>query len=547
MVTFGFFPHSRKALALDNGTSSAGAVQTSALEVDYGGCDTICNDVFDSLAVASGQTAWDGKTTDFSSIDPKKCADACSTIDSASYPNSAHCFEAPTFSSSSSCSLPDQVLEALSADCATANKIAKGCKFFSSTVVQQCVVQQKAKTTWYWQEIIIGADAVTAAVCAPACVAQNSGLGAPSLAVCKKAAFVANGIEIIGSIAAMIGQGDGQGSTQGFRIAGLGIAGVGMATAIVGHGNAAAGSLGATTAAAGASVESARTDLVNVMGNYDNSPEGTQKWLLESKEGKAYDAALKDKDSVNEKVKGEQAKEDKAESCTTMAIALALGGIRLWSLMDAKGTAKEACTQAESLYSQALAAATAAGGDAVINPNNSVVVNSSDGSLTGTTASGAAMTVTEGVGGDKSIPSVSDIMSGEGFAASAEGQLLGQSGLGDVVQPLTGQLDRSALSKALSSGPSGFTQAALGGAGLTAAQAQAATALVKNAYDNAPKLASRIGGSFYASGGGGGKSGGGSSSSGGNPFASLMGGKGAGQGTNAMSWEIRANAATIPI
>jgi len=352
--------------------------------------------------------------------------------------------------------------------------------------------------------------------------------------VCKGASTAASAAELVGSLFVAGGgasSGHGAGSGAGFDIAaGIGGAAGGIVTGLATMGGkggwGAASNSGKGLTSVGATDRSGGTDLSGAT----HQPDGT--WVDSAGE-KISDpdqiAALNKDEAIN--------KEEQKESCMAMVISLALGGIRLWSMLDAKSTRKEACEQAESLYSQALAAATAAGGDAVINPNNSVVVNSSDGSLTGTTASGAAMTVTEGVGGDKSTPSVNDIISGEGFAATAEGQIMGPSGLAQAIAPLASQMDKNAFRKAIAGGPAGFTQAALGGVGINAEQAAAANAIVKNAYDNAPKLASRIGGSFYASGGGGGgKSGGGSSSSGGNPFASLMGGKGAGQGTDAMSF-----------
>jgi hypothetical protein len=217
--------------------------------------------------------------------------------------------------------------------------------------------------------------------------------------------------------------------------------------------------------------------------------------------------------------------EDQKESCISMAIALALGGIRVWSMLEASSTRKEACEQAESLYSQAFQAASDDGGaTTTINPNNPLVV-STDGSLTGTTATGSSFSVSEGVGGDTSAPSVSDILSGEGFAATAEGSLLGPSGLGNAIKPLAQQIQASgALKKAVNAGGvGGFVQSALGGLNPTPEQAQAAAAIAKSAFANAPKLAAKIGGGVTYSGGGSKSGGSGSSSNSSNPFGGMFG------------------------
>ena len=546
----------RAAWALDNGTSGAGSIQTSALEADYGGCEGSCSDVFEAMQAVSGEDTAQkkggkgsfkfGPANAFTDDDHKECANLCTATNSAVAPNGAHCFEAPTFTKG--CSLPDQVLRETGASCDIANKMAKGCKFYSSTLLGQCEVAYRATASNGHQEILLTLDAVAAGSCATACFSKA--VGPTFVPVCKGAALLASTAEIIGAIA--VGVSGGRSSGQEGRGAGFdwasGLGALGAAGGVVGM-----------TAVSGPAVVGAQQGVDSAVGQWkwgdkagykmENGvwkdaggnalPEDQQKLFNNTLDQQGDAGNFKEADYNKADQKLDEAKEDegKDESCISMAMYLALGGIRLWSMMDAKSTRKDACEQAESLYSQALAAATAAGGDVVINPNNSVVVNSSDGSLTGTTASGAAMTVTEGVGGDKSTPSVSDVMSGEGFAATAEGQTLGPSGLGQAIAPLASQMDKNAFRKAISGGPAGFTQAALGGVGINAEQAAAANAIVKNAYDNAPKLASRIGGSLYASGGGGGRSGGGSSSSsGGNPFASLMGGKSAGPGTDAMSF-----------
>ncbi len=533
--TIGFIP-APQVWALDNGTSGAGNVQTSALQADYGSCEDQCKKVFDSLTYASGGSeTWDGSTTDFA-VDAETCAAGCVTTDSANSPNGAHCFEAPTFTAEKVCSIPDQILghaKFKGLSCTQANKKIMGCKFYNSTLVQQCVVTQKAKKTWYWQEIIIGLDATTATVCAPACVSQTTPLAPASITACKGASFAATGVEIIASLGAMIWKGDGQGDKQGFRFAGMGLGALGMGAAAVGVGGAANASAPGLQKAADESLARAREDLVGVIDDPENRD--AVHWLFESEEGKKYQAAKAEKEGVNKKVAEKQKEEDQTEACVTAAIALVLGGIRLASYLDAQGTEKEACEQVSSLYSAAFAAAIASGGDSVINPNNSLVVSSSDGKLTGSTASGAAMSVTGGVGGDKSTPSVGDIMGGEGFAATAEGMLLGPSGLGNIVGPLASQIDRNAFRKAISRGPAGFTQAALGGVGLNAAQAQAANDIVKRANDKAPQLASKIGGSMYA-GGGGGSGSKVAASAGGSPFGGLFGAKSGPGGTDAMSF-----------
>ena len=543
-----FAPLGQGAWALDNGTSSAGSIQTSALQADYGGCDTVCKDVMSSMSAVSGEDkdAKQWNTGDapvplpFETAAHQLCGKLCAATDSASSPNGPRCFEEPTFTKG--CSLPDQVLDQAGiSSCEDANKKVKGCKFYNSTVATQCGVVQKATASNGYQETLLILDGVAAGLCATACWAEKTGVGATMYTVCKGASTAASAAELVGSIFVAGGgasSGHGAGSGAGFDIAaGIGGAAGGLATGV---GSAVWGQKGWNAAAENSDNLKTFGEVRNAQGKIETAGKDLRgytkndagQWV--GPDGKpaseSETAALNNDEAIN--------KEEQKESCMAMVISLALGGIRLWSMLDANSTRKEACEQAESLYSQSLAAAAAAGGDAVINPNNSVVVNSSDGSLTGTTASGAAMTVTEGVGGDKSTPSVNDIISGEGFAATAEGQIMGPSGLAKAVAPLANQVDKNAFRKAISAGPAGFTQAALGGVGLTSDQAAAANAIVKNAYDNAPKLASRIGGSLYASGGGGGgRSGGGSSSSGGgNPFASLMGGKGAGQGTDAMSF-----------
>ncbi len=513
------------AWAVDNGTSGAGNVQTSALQSDFGSCEESCSDVFAAVQSISGKDSsaenWTkgGFTTapanPFAAAHHEKCANLCSATDSANYPNAAHCFEEPTFTQG--CSLPDQVLRSdTSKSCETANKMSKGCKFYNSTLLGQCEVAYRATASNGYQETLLTLDAATAGVCATACWADKTGFGSSMHGACQVVGVAAGLFELAGSFAvageASSGH-DGRGA--GFDVAG----GIGGA-AIAANGLA---NLGWDKSLIGEVTEG------TFNGKAVKLDGGTWK---EVGEGETLGKAVRDQEGAKDAA-AENKKQK--ESCLTMGIALALGGIRLWSMLDASGTQKEACTQAQDLYSQAFAAAAASGGDSVINPNNPLVVSSSGGGLTGETASGAAMSVTGGVGGDKSTPSVGDIMGGEGFAATAEGKLLGPSGLGNIVGPLASQTDRGAFRKAISQGPAGFTQAALGGVGVNAAQAQAANDIVKRAYDKAPQLASKIGGSMYA-GGGGGSGSKVAASAGGSPFGGLFGAKSGPGGTDAMSF-----------
>jgi len=458
------------ARAVDDITTSAGAIQTSALQADYGSCNDICTKVSDSIESASGA---DG-------IDKQMCANACATVDSGSYPDAAHCTEAPVYEDKT-CSLPKQILDQVPGTCEEVNKKITGCKFYGSTVAGQCAIVKKSKSSAAYHEVLLILDGVAAGSCATACVAEKSGPGTALKPVCMHSAWVAGGAEAVASaLVATTGVTDGQQS---------GI------TAVSGVGGLAAGITGGVMAATGSGIT-------------------------------------------------------RGESCVSMVLYIALGGIRIYSMADANKTYEAACSEATALYSAAYGAAIAAGGDAVVNPNNSVVVSSS-GTLTGTTASGASYAVTGGVGGDKSQPTVSDMMSGEAFAASAEGQILSRSGLLDAAKPLVSQVDREALKKAIASnGASGFVQHALGNTGISADQAKQALAVAENAFKKAPELASRISGSMYASAGG--KSGAGASAAAGsaasaNPFAGLMGGAKAAAGSESLAFGVtRAPAAIEP-
>ena len=458
------------ARALDNITTSASSIQTSALQADYGSCDDICTKVDDAITSASASSG---------EIDKDMCASACATVDSGGYPNKEHCFQAPTYEDKT-CSVPKQILDNVSGTCEEVNQKITGCKFYGSTVAGQCSVVKKSKSSTAYHEILLILDGVAAGSCATACVAEKSGVAAALKPVCMHSAWVAGGAEAVASLLVATPEiTDGQQS---------GI------TAVSGVGGAAAAITGGVMAATGSRITH-------------------------------------------------------AESCVSMALYLALGGIRIYSMVDAKKTYEAACTEATALYSAAYGAAIAAGGDAVVNPNNPMVVGSS-GALTGTTASGASYSVSGGVGGDKSQPTVGDMMGGEAFAASTEGQILSRSGLLETAKPLVSQVDREALRKAIATnGASGFVQHALGNVGLSADQAKQALAVAENAYKKGSVLASRISGSTYAASAGkaGGTSASASNAAPANPFAGLMGGAKAASGNESLAFGVtRAPAAIEP-
>jgi hypothetical protein len=396
-----------------------------------------CNSICPSLAGTNGQALGLSGSGPWSASDDQWCANHNAQTSPTVLPSPAPLGATlPPGTCTTAQMYPGDV------SCAQTTAEVTHCQYHNSQTESYCMAYEGAQVSGSGEKTVLMLDIAATGICATACGAASTGIGATAFEACMAGSTAAGAAEIIVTLTQ-------QSSTIG-KMLDAGLAGAGVAEGVSGLVNK------------GGLLSSSKTTL---------GADGTQN---------------------NIGVNGSATDKQKKNACITAVAMAALSGVRYYNMGYGERTQKSSCGNVWALQSaNAVVGSSSAGTTA-----NSVAGSSSGGggSVVGTTS-------TNGTAGLSCMSTGGTVSSctGQTVSGATDGGLLANTGLGNAALPLAQQLAAQGLPSALSG--SGGLGGAMGGAMGGSDMGKALTKIAEEAAANGAQLASVA---PYGGGGGGG-------------------------------------------